>query len=359
MGKSRKRSRHFNTGYPYNPIRVAHIHVVRPKVRHDTDSSLFIGEAQALTSPKFLLPATSSLIPTQATSAIQLVAGKPLFRDCGACDNIPPCMAVAPSSTWFCAVQLSKQPHHGPSGSRQTRGAMPAPCMCHLAPSLAALQQSLRGMSCLHACMPGLDEVALRWPHAGLFVDGVHPGYGGAEKRGRRRGAALKRLDFIRAYSEYYWVKAHTVAAALYGHSRALCPASLDGGLRAVEGKVSELGSPLLAAVQSRSEQVLTSLDRKVRQGPSAGLVPSLVACAAACVREASNSDINTADARRASGRCTAPQLCTCTDAGREPAPGRGRRWTLCLCRALHGIVQPGRPNFRAVLRWDDCAPLA
>lgn len=44
MGKSRKRSRHFNTGYPYNPIRVAHIHVVRPKVRHDTDSSLFIGE---------------------------------------------------------------------------------------------------------------------------------------------------------------------------------------------------------------------------------------------------------------------------------------------------------------------------
>ena len=48
MGKSRKRSRHFNTGYPYNPIRVAHIHVVRPKVRHDTDSSLFIGEGRSL-----------------------------------------------------------------------------------------------------------------------------------------------------------------------------------------------------------------------------------------------------------------------------------------------------------------------
>ncbi len=43
MGKSRKRSRHCNTGYPYNPIRVAHIHVVRPKVRHSSDSSLFIG----------------------------------------------------------------------------------------------------------------------------------------------------------------------------------------------------------------------------------------------------------------------------------------------------------------------------
>jgi hypothetical protein len=50
MGKSRKRSRHFNTGYPYNPIRVAHIHVVRPKVRHDTDSSLFIGAASAPSS---------------------------------------------------------------------------------------------------------------------------------------------------------------------------------------------------------------------------------------------------------------------------------------------------------------------
>jgi hypothetical protein len=47
MGKSRKRSRHCNTGYPYNPIRVAHIHVVRPKVRHSTDSSLFIGESQS------------------------------------------------------------------------------------------------------------------------------------------------------------------------------------------------------------------------------------------------------------------------------------------------------------------------
>lgn len=44
MGKSRKRSRHFNTGYPYS-VRVAHIHVVRPKVRRQSDSSLFIGDA--------------------------------------------------------------------------------------------------------------------------------------------------------------------------------------------------------------------------------------------------------------------------------------------------------------------------
>lgn len=43
MGKSRKRSRHSNTGYPYS-VRVAHIHVVRPKVRRQSDSSLFIGD---------------------------------------------------------------------------------------------------------------------------------------------------------------------------------------------------------------------------------------------------------------------------------------------------------------------------
>ena len=44
MGKSRKRSRHSNTGYPYS-VRVAHIHVVRPKVRRQSDSSLFIGDS--------------------------------------------------------------------------------------------------------------------------------------------------------------------------------------------------------------------------------------------------------------------------------------------------------------------------
>jgi hypothetical protein len=118
--------------------------------------------------------------------------------------------------------------------------------------------------------------------HAGLFVESVHPVYGSACKDGRRR-RGLKRLDFIRAYSEYYWAKANTIAAALYANSRALCPPVLDARLRAVEDKVHELGSPLLAAVQSRSEQVLTSLDRKVRAGGFASVlaspVPSLTAC--------------------------------------------------------------------------------
>lgn len=49
MGKSRKRSRHYNTGYPYS-VRVAHIHVVRPKVRRQSDSSLFIGTVASSSS---------------------------------------------------------------------------------------------------------------------------------------------------------------------------------------------------------------------------------------------------------------------------------------------------------------------
>ncbi|KAK9907730.1 hypothetical protein WJX75_008823 [Coccomyxa subellipsoidea] len=146
MGKSRKRSRHCNTGYPYNPIRVAHIHVVRPKVRHSTDSSLFIG----------------------------------------------------------------------------------------------------------------------------LFVETVHPVFGSVSMEGRRNRRSLKRLDFVRAYSEYYWSKANNIVAAVYTNSRALVPSALNSSIRAVEDKVTEFGTPLLAAVQSRSEQVLTSLDRKVDSALSA-----------------------------------------------------------------------------------------
>lgn len=41
-------------------------------------------------------------------------------------------------------------------------------------------------------------------------METVHPVYGGAGKEGRRRRqAGLKRLDFVRAYSEYYWAKAN------------------------------------------------------------------------------------------------------------------------------------------------------
>ena len=52
--------------------------------------------------------------------------------------------------------------------------------------------------------------------------------------------------------------------AQVYTSSRAFVPSALHSSVRVVENKVSELGSPLITAVQTRSEQVLTSLDRKV-----------------------------------------------------------------------------------------------
>ena len=57
--------------------------------------------------------------------------------------------------------------------------------------------------------------------------------------------------------------------AQVYSSSRAFVPSALHSSVRVVENKVSELGSPLITAVQTRSEQVLTSLDRKVSPPPA------------------------------------------------------------------------------------------
>ena len=155
----------------------------------------------------------------------------------------------------------------------------------------------------------------------------MHPAFSTSDLEvKRRRHTTLKRLDFVRAYTEYYWSKANTIAqmvcsstisfrqpsgplcvyhqslrpprahpvepstlagslkphlrqstpqeacrlrragdvAQVYTSSRAFVPSALSSSVRVVEDKVSELSTPLLAAVQTRSEQVLTSLDRKV-----------------------------------------------------------------------------------------------
>ena len=49
--------------------------------------------------------------------------------------------------------------------------------------------------------------------HAGLFVETVHPAFSTSDLDvKRRRHTTLKRLDFVRAYTEYYWSKANTIA---------------------------------------------------------------------------------------------------------------------------------------------------
>ena len=60
----------------------------------------------------------------------------------------------------------------------------------------------------------------------------------------------------------------------VYTSSRSFVPSALNSSVRVVENKVSELSTPLLAAVQTRSEQVLTSLDRKVIPSRSQAAAP-------------------------------------------------------------------------------------
>ena len=60
----------------------------------------------------------------------------------------------------------------------------------------------------------------------------------------------------------------------VYTSSRSFVPSALNSSVRVVENKVSELSTPLLAAVQTRSEQVLTSLDRKVNPSRSQAANP-------------------------------------------------------------------------------------
>lgn len=144
----------------------------------------------------------------------------------------------------------------------------------------------------------GVTAVCL-WP--GLFVETVHPVFGSASMEGRRARRSLKRLDFVRAYSEYYWSKANNLVAAVYSNSRALVPSALNSSIRAVEDKVTELGTPLLAAVQSRSEQVLTSLDRKVLPPCRISTICPHVACMTTCTTPASRVMHHRSESRLAS----------------------------------------------------------
>ena len=75
-----------------------------------------------------------------------------------------------------------------------------------------------------------------------------------------KRAVDLKRLSFVHSYSAHYTSK----VAAMYKGSRTRVPGALLPGLEALEGCMSSLSLPMVHAMQLRSEQLLTSLDRKV-----------------------------------------------------------------------------------------------
>ncbi|KAK9798955.1 hypothetical protein WJX73_009072 [Symbiochloris irregularis] len=139
MGKSWKNRSHARTGYPYSHMRIAHVHIVQPRVRAENGNSYFVG----------------LFMESQCTEG-------------GACRD----------------AQLSKSD-------------------CSL---------------------------------------------------------ELKRLAFLQSYSAFYSSR----MAALYRTSRSRVPGALQPGLEAFEGAVSSISTPVLQAVQLRSGQLLTTVDRKL-----------------------------------------------------------------------------------------------
>ncbi len=91
----------------------------------------------------------------------------------------------------------------------------------------------------------------------------------GAEPVNNASGADLKRLAFIRSYSDYYFQKGYGLASSVYSTGKSYAPDRFHGSIAAVEQTVSEYGTPLVTAVQDKSDQVLQIVDSKVRQGPA------------------------------------------------------------------------------------------
>lgn len=75
----------------------------------------------------------------------------------------------------------------------------------------------------------------------------------------------LKRLDFIRSYSSYALDKTYSLATNVYDTGKQYAPESLKPRIKAMEEKVTEMGSPLVSKLQDRSDFVLHTLDSKAR----------------------------------------------------------------------------------------------
>lgn len=92
---------------------------------------------------------------------------------------------------------------------------------------------------------------------AGLYAEG-HPIFSKADFNSRRPD--LKRLEFMRTYSQYYVTK----VANLYKNSRACLPPACLSGLSTIESRVTNLSAPLVAGLQDNSERMLWNLDCRV-----------------------------------------------------------------------------------------------
>ncbi len=104
---------------------------------------------------------------------------------------------------------------------------------------------------------------AARRRRAGLLLEAtVEPIFPNLPREPLRRRGGLKRLDFVRAYGEFWGTK----AASVYRGTRSLVPHALDSSLRAVEDRVAGVGLPLLL----RSEHALRSVHTTAR-GPARG----------------------------------------------------------------------------------------
>nr|ARQ20716.1 oil globule protein [Lobosphaera incisa] len=86
----------------------------------------------------------------------------------------------------------------------------------------------------------------------------------GAEPVNNASGADLKRLAFVRSYSDYYFQKGYGLASSVYSTGKSYAPDRFHGSIAAVEQTVSEYGTPLVTAVQDKSDQVLHLVDSKV-----------------------------------------------------------------------------------------------
>ena len=87
--------------------------------------------------------------------------------------------------------------------------------------SQSPIKNPLRGRL-LPSSEMGVETTGCQYLHvfAGLFVETVHPAFSTSDLDvKRRRHTTLKRLDFVRAYTEYYWSKANTIASMVRSSS--------------------------------------------------------------------------------------------------------------------------------------------